>query len=155
MMSSGARRHHSPVEACQRLHFGQPWLDAHPLAPQTPSTGEQTGSPDVLCFPSTGFGGACMSKGQRFWLGLVYGAVFVLGAAYGIFEHQKQAVDWLTDALPLIKEILPFFLLLILALVVNGLFRAAGSVLERLNGVSVAAHSTLHMNYGKARTQTV
>src|SRR5262249_28416861 len=25
------------------------------------------------CFPSTGFGGACMSKGQRFWLGLVYG----------------------------------------------------------------------------------
>jgi len=53
------------------------------------------------------------------------------------------------------KEILPFSLLLILALVVYGLFRAAGSVLEWLNGVSLAAHSTLHTNYGKARTQTV
>jgi hypothetical protein len=92
-----------------------------------------------------------MSKEQRFWLGLVYGAVFVFGAAYGIFEHQKKAIDWLTNSLPLIKEILPFFLLLILALVVDGLFRAAGSVFERLNGVSVAAHSTLDMNYGKAR----
>ena len=96
-----------------------------------------------------------MSKAQRFWLGLFYGAVFALGAAYGIFEHQKQAIDWLTDSLPLIKEILPFFLLLILALVVNGLFRAAGSVLKSVNGVSVAAHSTLHTNYGKARIGTV
>jgi TRAP-type C4-dicarboxylate transport system permease small subunit len=96
-----------------------------------------------------------MSKERRFWLGLVYAAVFVLGAAYGVFEHQKQAVDGLTDSLPLIKEILPFFVLLILALVIAGLFRAAGSILERLNGVSVAAHSTLHMNYGKAGTQTV
>jgi hypothetical protein len=96
-----------------------------------------------------------MSKERRFWLGLVYGAVFVLGAAYGIFEHQKRAVDWLTDSLPLIKEILPFLLLLILALMVYGLFRAAGSVLKSLNGVSLAAHSTLHTNYGKARTQTV
>jgi hypothetical protein len=96
-----------------------------------------------------------MSTAQRFWFGLSYGAVFVLGAAYGIFEHQKQAIEWVTHSLPLIKEILPFFLLLILALVVYGLFRAAGSVLERLNGVSVAAHSTLHTNYGKAQIRTV
>ena len=110
----------------------------------------------LTCYasPPRGSGGAFMSKEKRFRLGLLYGAVFVLGAAYGIFEHQRQAVDWLTDSLPLIKEILPFFLLLILALVVDGLFRAAGSVLERLNGASVAAHSTLHMNYGKARRQT-
>ena len=96
-----------------------------------------------------------MSKAQRFRLGLFYGAVFVLGAAYGVFEHQKQAIDWLTDSLPLIKEILPFFLLLILALVIYGLFRAAGSLFERLNGISLAAHNALHTNYGKARTQTV
>jgi hypothetical protein len=96
-----------------------------------------------------------MSKAQRFWLGLLYGGVFVLGAAYGTFEHQKQAIEWVTHSLPHIKEILPFLLLLILALVVYGLFRAAGSVLERLNGVSVAAHSTLHTNYSKARIRTV
>jgi hypothetical protein len=101
-----------------------------------------------------------MSKAQRFrWLGLPYGAMAVLGAAYGVFE-QQHAVDRLADSmkelsLPLMKEILPFSLLLILALVVFGLFRAAGSVLERLNGVSLAAHSTLHRNYGKARVQTV
>jgi hypothetical protein len=105
--------------------------------------------------PPLGFRGALMSKAQRFWFGLSYGAVFVLGAAYGVFEHQEQAIEWVTHSLPLIKEILTFLLLLILALVVYGLFRAAGSVLERLNGVSVAAHSTLHTNYGKARRQTV
>ena len=104
--------------------------------------------------PLPGSGGAFMSKAQRFRLRLFYGAVFILGAAYGVFEHQKQAIDWLTDSLPLIKEILPFSLLLILALVVYGLFRAAGLVLERLNGISLAAHSALHTNYGKARTQT-
>jgi len=101
-----------------------------------------------------------MSKAQRFrWLGLLYGAMAVLGAAYGVFE-QQHAVDRLTNSmkevsLPLIKEILPFSLLLILALVVYGLFRAAGSVLERLNGVSIAAHSSLHTNYGKARKHIV
>ena len=98
-----------------------------------------------------------MSKAQRFRLGLLYGAIAVLGAAYGVFE-QPPAIDRLAtsmkQSLPLMKEMLPVFLLLILALVVCGLFRAAGSVLERLNGVSVAAHSTLHTNYGKARTQT-
>jgi hypothetical protein len=77
-----------------------------------------------------------MSKAQRFrWLGLPYGAMAVLGAAYGVFE-QQHAVDRLADSmkelsLPLMKEILPFSLLLILA------------------------HSTLHRNYGKARVQTV
>jgi len=100
-----------------------------------------------------------MSKAQKFLLALLYGAMPVLGAAYGLFE-QPQAIDWLTDSmkeisLPFMKEILPFSLLLILALVVYSLFRAAGSVLEWLNGVSLAAHSTLHTNYGKARTQTV
>jgi hypothetical protein len=101
-----------------------------------------------------------MSKAQRYRLGLLYGAMPVLGAAYAVFEQQR-AIDWLTDSikgisLPLMKEILPFFLLLVLALVVYGLFRAAGSVVERLNGISLAAHSTLHTNYGKAsRTQAV
>jgi hypothetical protein len=95
-----------------------------------------------------------MSKAQRFRLGLLYAAMPVLGAAYGFFE-QQQAIDWLTNSmkevsLPLMKEILPFSLPLILALVIYGLIRVAGSVLERLNGVSLAAHATLHTNYGKA-----
>ena len=88
-----------------------------------------------------------MDKRQTFKLGFVYGAVFALGAAYGLLEHQTQAIDWGTRSLPRIKEILPFSLLLLLALLVVGFFRAATSVLERLNGVSLAAHSTLHTNY--------
>ena len=88
-----------------------------------------------------------MDKGHMFKLGFVYAAVFVLGVAYGVFEHQTEARDWLTEALPRIKEILPFSLLLIFALLLIGLFRAATSVVERLNGVCLAAHSTLHTNY--------
>jgi hypothetical protein len=104
-------------------------------------------------------GGAFMIKAQRFRLGLLYGAICVLGAAYGVYQQQR-AIDWLTDSmkevsLPLMKEMLPFSLLLILALVVYGFFRAASSALERLSGVSLAAHTILHTNYGKARTQTV
>src|SRR5262245_31388915 len=99
-----------------------------------------------------------MSKTQRFRLGLLYGAIAVLGAAYSIFE-QPQAIDGLANSIkqsvPLTKEMLPFSLLLILALVVYGLFRAVGSILERLNGVSIAAHSSRHTNYGKAWKQTV
>jgi TRAP-type C4-dicarboxylate transport system permease small subunit len=100
-----------------------------------------------------------MSKAQRFWLGLLYGAMAILGAAYGVFE-QQQAIDRLTHSmkeisLPFMKEILPFFFLLILALVVYGSFRAARSVLERLHGVSLAAHNTLHTNCGKAWKQIV
>ena len=76
--------------------------------------------------PLYGSGGAFMSKTQRYRLGLLYAAIFVLGAAYGVFDH----IDWSTDSmreesLPLLKEILPFSLLLILVLVLYGLFRAA------------------------------
>ena len=94
-------------------------------------------------------GGKFMAKPQGVQLGLLYGAVFVLGAASAVFEHQKEAIDWVTDSLPLIEEILPFSLLLMLTLVVFALYRAAGSVLERLNGISLAAHNALHTNYGK------
>ena len=76
----------------------------------------------------------------------------VLGAAYGVLEQQraidsltcsiKEVVPWLVYS---IKEVVLLSLPLILALVVYGLFRAAGSVLERLNGVSLAAHATLHV----------
>jgi hypothetical protein len=96
-----------------------------------------------------------MSKAQRFRLGLFYGAVFVLGAAYGVFEHQKQAIDWLTDSLPLIKEILPFSLLLILALIVYGLFRVTSSVRGLLNGASLAALGTLQTNLRPRRLEHV
>jgi hypothetical protein len=99
-----------------------------------------------------------MSKEQRFRLVLLYGGIAVLGAAYGVFE-QPHAIDRLANSmkqfLPLMKQTLPFSLPLILALVVYGLFRAVGSVFERLNGVSIAAHSSRHTNYGKARKQTV
>ena len=101
--------------------------------------------------PPVGLGDGFMSKAQ--WLGLLYSAIVVLGAACGVFEHQhavRLTNSMKEVSLPLIKEILPFSFLLILALVVYGLFRAAGSVLERLNGISLA-HSTLHTNYGKAR----
>jgi hypothetical protein len=92
-----------------------------------------------------------MSTAQRFRLGLFYAAIPVLGAAYGVFEQgvfeQQRAIDWLTYSM---EEVAPLSIPLILALVVYGLFRAAGSVLERINGVSLAAHTTLHTNYGKA-----
>src|SRR5262245_15497810 len=114
--------------------------DSRPLGPprasRVPNVGTATvperNPSTVLCFRST-FGGL-MGKAQRFRLGLVYGAIAVLGAAYGIFQHQ-QAIDWVTDSmkglsLPLIKEASPFCLLLILALVIYGLFRVAGSLLE-------------------------
>jgi hypothetical protein len=121
----------------------------NPVSKKPKQKMNKTCSANVLCFRS---GGAFMSKAQG---GLLYGAIAVLGAAYGVFE-QPQAIDRFTDSmkevwLPLMKEILPFSLLLILALVVYGLFRAAGLVLERLNGVSTAAHSTLHRNYGVQR----
>jgi len=83
-----------------------------------------------------------MSKPQRFWLGLLYGAVFVLGAAYGIFQH-RDAINW--PAIPM-KETFPYLLLLVLALLVYGLFRAASSVRELLNGASLAALGTLQTN---------
>jgi hypothetical protein len=66
-----------------------------------------------------------MSTAQRFRLGLFYAAVALLGAAYGVFE-QQQALDWLTSSMKgVMKEVVPFSLPLILALVVYGLFRAA------------------------------
>ena len=98
---------------------------------------------NVLCFP---LGASSWPSRKGFSSN---GAVFVLGAASAVFEHQKEAIDWVTDSLPLIEEILPFSLLLMLTLVVFALYRAAGSVLERLNGISLAAHNALHTNYGK------
>ena len=83
-----------------------------------------------------------MSKPQRFWLGLLYGAVFVLGAAYGVFQH-RDAINWPTVPL---KEAFPYLLLLVLALLVDGLFRTASSVRELLNGASLAALGTLQTN---------
>src|SRR5262249_44830233 len=107
------------------------------------------------CYASAAVGGAFMQrKAQRFRLVLLYGAIAVLGAAYGVLE-QPQAIDRLANSmkqsLPLMEEMLPFSLLLILALVVYGLFRVACSVLERLNGVSIAPHRSRQTNYGKAR----
>src|SRR5262249_10042267 len=108
----------------------------------------------MLCFRSSG-GGFMPSKARTFRLVLLYGAIAVLGAAYGIFE-QPQAIDRFANSmkqsLPLMKEI---SLLLILALVVYSLFRAVGLVLERLNGVSIAAQCSRHTNYSKAWKQTV
>src|SRR5262249_27042482 len=91
---------------------GRPYSPAQSRAPPQSShnSEEQSRVRIVTAYGSSKAGGAFMSKEQRSWLGLVYGAVFVFGAAYGIFEHQKKAIDWLTNSLPLIKEILPFFL---------------------------------------------
>jgi uncharacterized membrane protein HdeD (DUF308 family) len=88
-----------------------------------------------------------MSKPQRFWLGLLYGAVFVLGAAYAFFQH-RDAINWPTVNWPTVpmKETFPYLLLLVLALLVYGLFRMASSVRELLNGASLAALGTLQTN---------
>lgn len=99
-----------------------------------------------------------MSKAQKYSLGLLYGAIAILGAAYGFFEHPhtiNSLVDSKQELTLHVKEILPFVLVLILALMVYRVVRATGSVLDRLNGISLAAHSTLHTNYGKARIQTI
>jgi len=53
--------------------------------------------------PPVGLGDGFMSKAQ--WLGLLYGAIAVLGAAYGVFGHQHAVADSMKEvSLPLIKE---------------------------------------------------
>ena len=69
----------------------------------------------------------------------------LLGAVYAIFEYHQA--NWLGHHS--IKEVMPAFLILILVFVVYALLRTVVSVLERLNGVSRAAHATLHADYGK------
>ena len=126
-----------------------------------PVTQAQTDPLNVLYFPSYRLGvlwGVLMSKAQKYSLGLLYGAIAILGAAYGFFEHPHTINSLVASKQELtlhMGEILPLFLLLILALMVCGLVRATGSVLDRLNGTSLAAHSTLHTNYEKARIQTI
>ena len=71
-----------------------------------------------------------------------YGVIALLGTAYGVFE-QQEGISWLTHSM---KQMFPFLLLLMLALVVYGLFRAASSVRELLNGASLAALGTLQTN---------
>ena len=67
-----------------------------------------------------------------------------LGAAYAVFEHHPA-----NRLVHSINEAMPSFLILILAFIVYALFRTAVSVLKQLNGVSLAAHATLHVDYGK------
>lgn len=85
-----------------------------------------------------------MSTAQRLGVGLFYAAMAGLGAAYAIFENHRA--NWLGHS---IKEVTPAFLILVLVFVVYALFRMLVSVLKRLNGVSRAAHATLHADYGK------
>jgi membrane associated rhomboid family serine protease len=85
-----------------------------------------------------------MSTAQKFAVGLFYAAIAGLGAAYAVFEHHQA-----NRLVHFVNEIIPSFLILILVFFVYGLFRTAVSVLKELNGVSRAAHATLHMDYGK------
>src|SRR5690349_821023 len=67
-----------------------------------------------------------------------------LGSGYAVFEHHQ--VNRLTH---FIKDIMPIFVILMLVFVVYGLCRTAVSVRKQLDGVSRAAHSWLHVDYGK------
>jgi hypothetical protein len=83
-----------------------------------------------------------MSSRSFHRLGLLYAAIAVLAGAYSAYEvaatelERQNAVNWLTIFLPRLS------LALLLAFVVYGLFRAAGSVLVRLHGVALAAQPT-------------
>ena len=85
-----------------------------------------------------------MSTARKLGLGLFYAAIAGLGAAYAVFEHHQA-----NRLVHFINEMMPSFLILILVFVVYGLFRTAVSVLKELNGVSLAAHATLYVDYGK------
>jgi hypothetical protein len=75
-------------------------------------------------------------------LGVLYAAIPVLAAAYDAYEvatielQRQHTINWLTIFVPRLG------LALVLALLVYGLFRAAGSLVERLHGVAVAAQPT-------------
>ena len=89
-------------------------------------------------------------------LGLLYAAIPVLAGtcdAYQSARHfeQQRTIDWLTIV---INELLPRLgLSLLLAFFVYGLFRAVGLFVVRLDHVSLAAHATLHTDFGKPRKQ--
>jgi hypothetical protein len=75
-------------------------------------------------------------------LGLLYAAIPMLAGAYNAYEvattelERQHTVNWLTIFVPRLS------LALILAFVVYGLFRAAGSFLVRLHGVALSAQPT-------------
>ena len=82
-----------------------------------------------------------MSRGF-YWLGLLYAAIPVLACVYDAYEvaatelERQHAINWLTIFVPRLS------LGLILAFMVYGLFRAAGSVLVRLHRVAISAQPT-------------
>jgi len=86
-------------------------------------------------------GGGGMSRSFH-WLGLLYAAIPVLACASDAYEvaaaelEQQHAINWLTIFVPRLS------LALILAFIVYGLFRAAGSVLLRLHRVALSAQPT-------------
>jgi hypothetical protein len=89
-------------------------------------------------------GGLSVGKARKLGLAPFYAAMALMGAVYAIFEHHQA--NWLGHS---IKEVMPAFLILILVSVVHALLRTVVSVLETLNGVSLAADATLHADYGK------
>ena len=85
-----------------------------------------------------------MSIARKLGLGLLYASIAGLGAAYAVFEHHQA-----NRLVHFINEMMPSFLILILMFVIYRLFRTAVSAVKELNGVSQAAHATLHVDYGK------
>jgi hypothetical protein len=98
--------------------------------------------PRILRAKPAPSGGQTMSSRRFHGLGLVYATIPVLAGAYSAFEvattslERHTAVNWLTIFVPRLG------LAFVLALLVYGLFRAAGSLVERLHGVAVAAQPT-------------
>jgi hypothetical protein len=83
-----------------------------------------------------------MSSRRFHGLGLFYAAIPVLAGAYSAYEvatnqlERQHAINWMTIFVPRLG------FAFVLALLVYGLFRAAGSLVERLHGVAVAAQPT-------------
>ena len=85
-----------------------------------------------------------MSAAQRLGIGLFYSAMAALGAAYAVFEHHQAS-----RLAHFIKDAIPAFLILIVALIAYAFFRIVISALKELDGISRAAHATLYADYGK------
>jgi hypothetical protein len=83
-----------------------------------------------------------MSSRRFHGRGLFYAAIPVLAGAYSAYEvatnqlERQHAINWMTIFVPRLG------FAFVLALLVYGLFRAAGSLVERLHGVAVAAQPT-------------
>jgi hypothetical protein len=94
----------------------------------------------VISFPK--WGAQTMSSRRFHGVGLFYAAIPLLAGACSAYQvattqlERHTPINWLSIFVPRLG------LALILAFIVYGLFRAAGSLIKRLHGVALAAQPT-------------